>query len=140
MFHGCAGITCVHSGLIRVPVKGCKPEGLRKAVNYLLFPQQPETGCWLLITDELPSHHQMKLITLALIAIFLSSTAMPQEKSSPILYPVLYKSGKFGYCDSTGKTIIQPRFDHAQPFKNGYAIVGEHGRYGVIDASEKTIL
>lgn len=82
----------------------------------------------------------MKLITLAFIAIFLSSTAMPQEKSSPILYPILSKSGKFGYCDSTGKTIIQPRFDHAQPFKNGYAVVGEHGRYGVIDASEKTIL
>jgi hypothetical protein len=82
----------------------------------------------------------MKLISLTLITIFFSSTAMPQEKSSSVLYPWLSKSGKFGYCDSTAKIIIQPRFDHAQPFKNGYAVVGENGRYGIIDPAQKTVL
>lgn len=82
----------------------------------------------------------MKSIYLILIVMFLSDTGIAQEKSTTTLYPWLARSGKFGYCDSAGKNIIKPRFDDAQPFRNGYAIVGENGRYGVIDAAQRTII
>lgn len=79
----------------------------------------------------------MKRIYLTLIAMILSNTGMTQEKT---LYPWLAKSGKYGYCDSSGKNIITTRFDDAQPFKNGYAVVAENGRYGIIDQHQQTII
>lgn len=82
----------------------------------------------------------MKLIALTFIALLLSCSVMSQDKKALTLYPLLSKSGKFGYCDSSGQLIIQAQFDDAQPFKNGYAIVGNNGRYGVIDQAQRTIL
>ncbi len=43
------------------------------------------------------------------------------------------KTGKYGYIDKEGKYIILPRFDHAEEFYDGLAIVGVDGKYGYID-------
>ncbi|WP_158267039.1 WG repeat-containing protein [Chitinophaga niastensis] len=65
---------------------------------------------------------------------------MAQETTVVPLYPLLAQTGKFGYCDSTGNSIIPARFDEAQPFKNGYAVASVNQQYGVIDLKGKTIV
>ncbi len=72
--------------------------------------------------------------------MFLSNTGIAQEKTTEILYPLKTRSGRFGYCNSTGTLVIQPRFEYAEPFKNGYAVVGKDGLYGVIDQLGKVII
>jgi hypothetical protein len=50
------------------------------------------------------------------------------------------KDGKFGYIDESGKIIINPQFNAASKFKNGYAIVELDNKAGVIDESGKYII
>src|SRR3954471_17277668 len=79
----------------------------------------------------------MKSIYFIVIAMLLSNTGLAQDIS---LSPWLARSGKFGYCDSSGKNVILPAFDDARPFVNGYALVSKNGRYGVIDVKQKIII
>lgn len=41
--------------------------------------------------------------------------------------------GKYGYVDAFGKIVIAPRFDAADTFSEGLALVLEKGRFGYID-------
>jgi hypothetical protein len=45
------------------------------------------------------------------------------------------KSHKYGYLNLEGKYAIQPQFDAATPFKNGYAAVQKNGKWGFINTS-----
>lgn len=38
-----------------------------------------------------------------------------------------------GFKDYTGKMVIEPKFEMAQDFKNGYAVVTEGGKVNIID-------
>ncbi len=49
------------------------------------------------------------------------------------LHPARF-GGKYGYADSTGTLIIPARFDLADTFSEGLALVGQNGRFGFIDA------
>jgi hypothetical protein len=51
------------------------------------------------------------------------------------------KGGKWGYVDTTGKFVIQPRFNYAKSFSEGLAAVniGE-GKWGYIDRSGKFVI
>lgn len=49
------------------------------------------------------------------------------------LHPARF-GGKYGYADSTGAMIIPARFDMADTFSEGLALVGQNGRFGFIDA------
>jgi hypothetical protein len=42
--------------------------------------------------------------------------------------------GKYGYVDEAGKVIIPPRFDGADAFSEGLAVVLCSGRFGYIDS------
>ncbi|GEM_PF-3106308 len=42
--------------------------------------------------------------------------------------------GKFGYADGAGKLIIPARFDGADAFSEGLAVVLDSGRFGYIDS------
>jgi hypothetical protein len=42
--------------------------------------------------------------------------------------------GRYGYADSTGAMIIPARFDLADTFSEGLALVGQDGRFGYIDS------
>jgi hypothetical protein len=42
--------------------------------------------------------------------------------------------GKYGYVDAQGAVVIAPRFDGADTFSEGLALVLEQGRFGYIDA------
>jgi hypothetical protein len=48
------------------------------------------------------------------------------------LHPARIKD-KYGYADSAGRMVIGPRFDLADTFSDGLALVGEGGRFGYID-------
>lgn len=41
--------------------------------------------------------------------------------------------GKYGYVDALGRIIIAPRFDGADTFSEGLALVLDRGRFGYID-------
>ena len=51
-------------------------------------------------------------------------------------YPVQV-NGKYGYIDSKGKVTVNPQFDAAEPFSDGYAPVKVADRWGYIDKSGK---
>lgn len=42
--------------------------------------------------------------------------------------------GKYGYVDGRGRIIIAPRFDGADTFSEGLAVVLDSGRFGYIDS------
>ncbi len=46
--------------------------------------------------------------------------------------------GKFGYINKSGKIIINPQFDYAYNFEEGFAIVMINQKLGFIDKSGKT--
>ncbi len=48
------------------------------------------------------------------------------------------KKDKFGYCDSTGKIMIEPEFTEAEDFNEGYALVQKNDLYGYINKVGKT--
>ena len=47
------------------------------------------------------------------------------------------KSGKWGYIDKTGKTVISPKYANAGSFSEGLAAVSAAGKYGYIDKAGK---
>lgn len=47
---------------------------------------------------------------------------------------------KWGYINKFGKYVIRPKFDHAQEFKNGCAVVLYKGNYGYIDKNGNYLL
>ena len=51
------------------------------------------------------------------------------------LQRIVDKDGRFGFRDSIGKVVIQPRFAFAFPFKDGYAKVTDSGRLEAVDKS-----
>ena len=55
------------------------------------------------------------------------------------LYPVSV-NGKWGYIDTTGKTVIKPQFDGAKDFSEGLAAVKVGGSWGYIDKTGKMVI
>lgn len=47
------------------------------------------------------------------------------------------ENGKWGYLDTTGKTILAPQFDYAEFFSDGLALVEQGGKIGYISKSGK---
>src|SRR5580704_7964273 len=52
------------------------------------------------------------------------------------LFPVRM-NGKYAYINKSGKLVIQPQFERAEPFTEGYAAVQTSGRWGFIDKTGK---
>ncbi len=55
-------------------------------------------------------------------------------------YAKVYKNGKWGLCDTTGKIIIEPKFDDIESFREGLAKVKIGDKYGFVDISGKLII
>lgn len=55
------------------------------------------------------------------------------------LSPQQDKKGRWGYVDATGNIVIKCKYDEAQSFKNGVAIVRDGTKYGFIDENGKAI-
>jgi len=50
------------------------------------------------------------------------------------------KNDKYGFIDTKGKVVIEPKYDWASSFSNGLAIVSVEGLYGAIDTQGKTVI
>jgi hypothetical protein len=61
-------------------------------------------------------------VLLALL-VFISQFAFPCRGYPQNLY-LIFRDGKYGYADGTGKVIIQPAFENAAPFHDGLARIG----------------
>lgn len=68
------------------------------------------------------------------------STLRNKQATAGSLYPWLSAENKFGYSDSVGNIKIPPQYDDAMPFYNGFAVVGIHGKYGVINTHNEVIV
>ncbi len=56
------------------------------------------------------------------------------------LYPVFIGTS-WGYVDKTGKVVVQPRFQSADPMSEGLAAASDaQGRFGYVDATGKTAI
>ncbi len=62
------------------------------------------------------------------------ASRQPPSTENPELRP-LDLGGIWGYADRDGKLVIRPRFEYAQPYCEGLALVRENGRCGYIDGS-----
>jgi hypothetical protein len=50
------------------------------------------------------------------------------------------RDGKFGYIDHNGKIVILARFDRAEKFSEGLAIIQIDGKYGYINTDGKIVI
>ena len=77
------------------------------------------------------------IISLAFLALI---TCSQQKKivDTGELFPV-EQNGKYGFIDSTGKTVIAPQFDSAGLFSEGLARVQIGDKWGFIDKTGKML-
>lgn len=54
------------------------------------------------------------------------------ERADQLLYPIKVRN-KWGYTDDSGTVYIRPKYDIAEQFHEGLAIVSLEGKYGFID-------
>ena len=52
----------------------------------------------------------------------------------------VYKNGKWGFVDKTGKVVIPLIYDDAGWFSEGLAEVGKNGKYGFVDKTGKVVV
>jgi hypothetical protein len=79
----------------------------------------------------------MKLVTIKLffvVAILLLKTSFTFSQESEILMPYL-KGDKFGYANSKGEIVIEPKYDYVLLFENGFALVRLNNKWGIIKQS-----
>ena len=50
------------------------------------------------------------------------------------------KNDKYGFIDTKGKVVIEPKYQWASSFSDGLAIVSVEGLYGAIDTQGKTVI
>ena len=50
------------------------------------------------------------------------------------------KNDKYGFIDTKGKVVIEPKYEWASSFSDGLAIVSTEGLYGAIDKQGKTVI
>ena len=52
----------------------------------------------------------------------------------------MLKEGRYGYIDTHGRLVIQPRYDKASDFTEGMAAVQIDGRWGYIDNTGQQVI
>ena len=79
----------------------------------------------------------MKFVAIKLffvVAILLLMTSFTFSQESEILMPYL-KGDKFGYANSKGEIVIEPKYDYVLLFENGFALVRLNNTWGIIKQS-----
>ena len=86
-------------------------------------------------------HHKIFRSLLIAILVLLSAlwTYGQSVQSPPRLRPI-QQNGKWGYIDSTGKIVIEPRFAWAEEFSEGLVAVSIDFNWGYIDKTGKWVI
>jgi len=69
----------------------------------------------------------------------LSDSALEQAQEPNPLF-LVQQNGLYGYMASTGKLVIEPKFDVASSFYQGLAVVVINNKFGYIDSLGKLIV
>src|SRR5688500_14549217 len=81
-----------------------------------------------------------------ILMLFIWSVACKQDTSSQsedeAAYMADYEapSDHWGFIDTTGNLVIEPKYDEAGPFAEGLAAVNEDGKWGFIDPEGKLVI
>ncbi len=79
------------------------------------------------------------IIAVVVMVFLMSATHFASAKDADVLFPVI-KNNLWGYIDSSGKTVVEPRYDHASQFSEGLGLVKTpkpDGKLLCIDAKGK---
>ena len=71
----------------------------------------------------------MQKLSLLLLFVITAVSVNAQQ----LLFAAKEKGKKYGYIDAQGNYVIQPQFDFANAFSEGYAVVKAGNKFGVID-------
>jgi len=71
-------------------------------------------------------------------SLFICISLAAQSTDNP-LFPIELND-RWGYIDRSGKIVIEPRFESAEEFSEGLAVVQLDGKSGFIDASGKFVI
>ena len=75
-----------------------------------------------------------------LVLCALAALAVGVRADGPVPLFRVVKDGKWGYVDATGRLVVPPRFDRAEPFSEGLAAVKLGRTLGYADASGEVVL
>lgn len=73
------------------------------------------------------------------LAFTINSKTLSQQTDDP-LFPIWDESGKEGFIDASGKTIVAPQFDKVTGFSEGMAAVLIGDKWGYIDRTGKVMI
>ncbi len=73
----------------------------------------------------------MKRILAIIISALIVLLALAEDHR--MLAPAQKYGGRFGYVNQKGVYMIQPKFDDARNFRQGFAAVEQNGKWGFID-------
>ena len=79
----------------------------------------------------------MKLKRLLFLFAILCGATYAEAQDLTIM---VNQKGKVGFADLSGNEVIKCKYESAQPFKDGIAIVSDNGKYGIIDTRGNEVL
>jgi WD40 repeat protein len=84
---------------------------------------------------------QFRALVFVLLTIPICASALAQSKPDELrsLFPI-EQNKKWGYIDRNGKTVMAPRFEAAEEFSEGLAVVQLDGKWGFVDASGDLVI
>ncbi len=63
-----------------------------------------------------------------------------EQRETSILLPAAFSSGKWGYINTEGEVVLEPRFDDAWGFAEGIAVVRYKGKFGAINQKGEFVI
>jgi len=126
--------------LLNYYIKNKNAAGIHNFIQ-LFGATYPTTLAWnMLLGIEAPHHTKPELESfLARYKDYPKREELEEEFvfwQTPFL--LIKKNDKFGYCDTTGKLMIEPAYADAEDFSEGYAAVQKNDLYGYINKAAKT--
>jgi len=83
--------------------------------------------------------HMLMAVGIVLILLVIGIAIWLMSSGNTALFPVRV-NGKYGYINKSAQMTIQPQFDRAEPFTEGYAAVRIDSHWGYIDKSGKLVI
>lgn len=82
----------------------------------------------------------MKTLVKAWLLVMALLTWIPQMVSAQDLFPEQNKKGRWGYVDLSGRKVIDYKYDEAQNFVDGVAMVRKGDSWGLINVRDDEVL